>query len=161
MTQRSRSQINIDNVKIFATPRKLIRSLQDPSDDNSNISDRHNRRYGSPSSQFERTPTSKYEQNGVCVNYRINEDNKSLIGTDEAHGSYESVSSTEDVLAETNLHGSPRIADKSKLQPDITGGHRQNWKFISIMFAMLFILVSTISAFFLTGKDDGHHLVPT
>ncbi|CAI9778847.1 unnamed protein product [Fraxinus pennsylvanica] len=65
--QKTRSHINIEGVKIFSTPRKLTRSLQDPDGMISDFSERQTRRFGSPfSSKFEWTPTSRHEQNDLA-----------------------------------------------------------------------------------------------
>ncbi|XAR68662.1 hypothetical protein NMG60_11003865 [Bertholletia excelsa] len=77
--QQSRSWINVDSVKIFATPRKLIRSLQDPNDDIADFSGKQTRSFRSPcSSKLEWSPTSKYEQNDCTpnMNFVVEKDEK-------------------------------------------------------------------------------------
>ncbi|KAJ6422639.1 hypothetical protein OIU84_027580 [Salix udensis] len=63
--QRSRSRINVDNVSIFTTPRKLVHALQDPDDLNSDFSEKQHQRFGSPCScKFDYRSTPRIKQNG-------------------------------------------------------------------------------------------------
>ncbi|XP_021738263.1 TORTIFOLIA1-like protein 2 [Chenopodium quinoa] len=103
--QRTRSQINLDYVKIFTTPRKLVRSLQD-NDENSDYYGDQSRRQRSPcSANCEWSPVVKYNQSS-CLNKNRPQDGTGNI-TDEcedhqSHSISESVSSTQDVLAMAN-----------------------------------------------------------
>ncbi|KAK4405013.1 protein SINE1 [Sesamum angolense] len=86
--QRSNSHINVDDVKIFTTPRKLIRSLQDLDDSGSGYS----------------MQTSKKD-----MDHESNRDKKSSSGGDLFHGSSESVSSTEDVFTNKDVQLLPEV----------------------------------------------------
>lgn len=155
--QRSRSHINVQNVKIFTTPRKLIHSLQDP-DGDPDISDKENRRYRSPSRQCEHTPTSKYIQNGFC-----NGNAKSSMGSEELYGSSESVSSTNE-LALANQETSPVTVIKCEMGTHATYDQKKGyWNSNSNRLILLFLLFAIACCFLWIGDDGkgGYNLVPT
>ncbi|XP_027177414.1 protein SINE1 [Coffea eugenioides] len=155
--QRSRSLINVDSVKIFATPRKLIHSLQDQNEESSD-SDKPNRRFRSPSSQYEMTPTSKYKQNGVhqMRGLEINGKGKSPTGSEALRGSSESVSSTQDIPAEDTTKPSP------KLELPRVDGLKGYWKPTRNTLGILFVIFATILCFMLIDdQGEGYNLVPT
>ncbi|KHG01527.1 Transposase [Gossypium arboreum] len=110
--QRSRSRINVET--LFTTPRKLIHSLQDPNELNSDYSEKQFRRFRSPCSEkFGGSPTTNRNsfRRGI-----INEvKRKARSYTDgEDHGVSESVSSTDDSPAELDVLGSTDAAPKNK-----------------------------------------------
>ncbi|KAL3534087.1 hypothetical protein ACH5RR_002548 [Cinchona calisaya] len=156
--QRSRSLINVDNIKIFATPRKLIRSLQDTNEESSD-SDKSNTRFRSAPSQYEMTPTSKYEQNGVqrVRNLEINGNGKSPTGSEVLRGSSESMSSTENIPIEANMQPS------QKKECPRVDGWKFYWKSTRNMFSILLLVIfSSILCFMLTDdQGEGHNLIPT
>ncbi|WOG91676.1 hypothetical protein DCAR_0310926 [Daucus carota subsp. sativus] len=107
--QRSR-HMNVDDIKIFTTPRKLIYSLQDESSGNSNISEKQSRRYKSPcKSRYESSlskceetsflnhPASMYDQYGFPrdVKYKTKREENVFLTGEDFYGSSKSVSSSE------------------------------------------------------------------
>ncbi|PPD85686.1 hypothetical protein GOBAR_DD17378 [Gossypium barbadense] len=110
--QRSRSRINVET--LFTTPRKLIHSLQDPNELNSDYSEKQFRRFRSPCSEkFGGSPTTN---RNTFRRGMINEvKRKARSYTDgEDHGVSESVSSTDDSPAELDVPGSTDAAPKNK-----------------------------------------------
>ncbi|KAJ7976370.1 ARM repeat superfamily protein [Quillaja saponaria] len=100
---RSRSRVNVDNIMIFKTPRKLIHSLQDLTEVNSDCSEKKPRRFRSlSSSNIEWSPASKYDQNGFShgVSCDCKENESLYAGGEQFQGGPESVSSTDDVPAD-------------------------------------------------------------
>ncbi|KAK4413107.1 protein SINE1 [Sesamum alatum] len=165
--QRSNSHINVDDVKIFTTPRKLIRSLQDLDDSGSGFSMKHARRFRSPKmSAFAWTPTSMREQNGLSqdMDHESKRDKKSSSGGDLFHGSSESVSSTEDVFTNKNVQLSPEVVQcikPSQLQRvDVRKNHSNSSRaIVSGLFVVLVAVFLCLLA--LGGQDDYDILVPT
>ena len=160
--QRSRSQINVDNINIFSTPRKLIRSLQDPNDETPDFSEKQTRMFRSPSSsKFEWSPTSKYNQNGHSpnTNYELKKDEKLSDDSGQFQGRSESVSSTEDVPVNADL----QVPPGSKLEPKSLGIQKNNRKSafgaVSGLFVLLFALLVCLLR--IDDQGDGYNLVPT
>ncbi|XP_057507334.1 protein SINE1-like [Actinidia eriantha] len=160
--QRSRSQINVDNIKIFSTPRKLIRSLQDPNDETPDFSEKQTRMFRSPSSsKFEWSPASKYDQNGHSpnTNYELKKDEKLSDDREQFQGGSESVSSTEDIPINADLQMPPG----SKIEPKSLGIQKNNRKsafgvvsgLVVLLFALLICLLR------IDDQGDGYNLVPT
>ncbi|KAH9607537.1 hypothetical protein KSS87_017467 [Heliosperma pusillum] len=140
--QRTSSQLNVDNIKIYTTPRKLLRSLQDD-DENSdyfNFEDQVRQH---------RSPVTKYSE---CDSF--NQD-----GLKHSSDS-ESVSSTKDLtvrhVPNNNLQGNENHS--------LEAVKNSQWK-ISKMFIFLFMLLVLAVAFGLVlwsgGQDRNHTLVPT
>ncbi|XP_057485647.1 LOW QUALITY PROTEIN: protein SINE1-like [Actinidia eriantha] len=160
--QRSRSQINVDNIKIFSTPRKLIRSLQDPNDDTPDFSEKQTRMIRSPSSsKFEWSPASKYNQNGHSPNtsYELKKDEKLSDDSGQFQGGSESVSSTEDIPINSDL----QVPPGSKLEPKSLSIRKHNRKSafgaVSGLFVLLFALLVCLLR--IDDQGDGYNLVPT
>ncbi|XP_059647313.1 protein SINE1 [Cornus florida] len=162
--QRSRSQINIDNVKIFTTPRKLIHSLQEASDSGSNFSVKQTRRCRSPySSDFEWSPMSKYNQNASShdMNHEIKKDVNLSGGGTQLHGGSESVSSTEDLPSDADLQVSrdeiPEI--KSEASFDVQRKHRKST--LSVLSGFLLVLFAVFICLLRIDDHGEGYLVPT
>ncbi|GFZ03711.1 ARM repeat superfamily protein [Actinidia rufa] len=160
--QRSRSQINVDNINIFSTPRKLIRSLQDPNDETPDFSEKQTRMFRSPSSsKFEWSPASKYNQNGHSpnTNYELKKDEKLSDDSGQFQGRSESVSSTEDIPVNADL----QVPPGSKLEPKSLGIRKNNRKSafgaVSGLFVLLFALLVCLLR--IDDQGDGYNLVPT
>ncbi|KAL3631612.1 hypothetical protein CASFOL_024596 [Castilleja foliolosa] len=144
--QRSNSYINVDDVKIFTTPRKLIRSLQDVDDFDSEFSEKQYRRYRSPVvSPF----TSMREQN--------NPSQGKLFPGDEHHGRSESVSSTEDVIVSTEvLTGNEGQTQRVHVLKNNHSSAR------SVVYGLFVIVFGVIFCLLAIGdQDDLNILVPT
>ncbi|CAK9145899.1 unnamed protein product [Ilex paraguariensis] len=163
--QRSRSHINVDNVKIFTTPRKLIRSLQEP--DDMGFFDNQSRRFRSPSSsKFEWSPASKYDQNGLSheADHEIKGDENLSSGGEQFHGSLESVSSsTEDVPVDADLQVYPKEVPGSKTESQgicVQKVHRKSTvNIVCGLLAMLFVVFGCL--LWIDDQDEGYNLVPT
>lgn len=166
MLQRSRTQINVDNIRICKTPRKLICSLQDPNNGNSDFSAKQARRFKSlSSSNIEWTPTSKYDQNGFShvVNYNDKE-NGGLYATGEQFlGNPESVSSTDDVLTDTDLQASHEAVPEFKTGTQKSGIRKARQKTAMKFICGLFFVLLAVFTTLLWNKDqdEGYYLVPT
>ncbi|CAI0384012.1 unnamed protein product [Linum tenue] len=99
--QMSRSHLNVDNINMFTSPRKLIRSLQDV---DSESYSRQSRSFKSHCScQYENRPTSKLNQNGFLRHngYASAENGESHAG---GEGMYQDVVAT----SKLNQNGFPR-----------------------------------------------------
>ncbi|KAM7530220.1 hypothetical protein LguiB_033630 [Lonicera macranthoides] len=155
--QRSRSHINVDNVKIFSSPRKLIRSLQE-NDANSNFSENQSPRF--------RSPTSKYDQNGLSNNrsYKLRREDNPSINDEQFHGSSESVSSTEDIPPKADLEMLPKVVLGSTSESQSIDVRKDFSKSNFSLFCGLFIVIlAVIVCVFLIDvhQDEGYNLVPT
>ncbi|XP_076923079.1 protein SINE1-like [Bidens hawaiensis] len=148
--QRSRSYVNVNNTDLFATPKKLVKSLQVS---NSDCSETQTRRFRSPpSSKFNWSPNSSYDQNGFNESF-TNEDQ-------QINNISESVSSTEDILMNgtSNLQLSqeqpvPETKVKSKLQI---------LPAVSIASALFVLFIAVVCYLWMRDLDDGYNnLVPT
>ncbi|KAL2535172.1 ARM repeat superfamily protein [Abeliophyllum distichum] len=164
--QRSQSHINIDSVKIFTTPRKLIRSLQDPNGVISDFPERQTRRFGSPlSSKFEWTPTSKHEQNGLAQVMHCNierGENFSFSG-EQFHFQSESVSSTGDMLPDADLQVSPEVVCGNQNESHSANIQKGNIKSGRSIVGCLLLVLFAIFLFLLgfDNQDNSYVLVPT
>lgn len=164
--QRLRSQINVDNVNIYTTPRKLVHSLQD-----SNFSEKQNRRLRSPSpSKYEWSPSVNYGQSGFShdMNYEVGENGNlsSGGGGDQSQGDSESVSSTEDVPTEANVQVSHEVIPGDTIDTQGVGmvGMKKAGEKISfkLVYGLIFLLFATlVSLLWVDTQDGGYNLVPT
>lgn len=138
VSQRSNSHINIDDVKIFTTPRKLIRSLQDLDDNEIGSSEKHPRRLRSPVvSKLAWSPVSMHGENN----------------TEELHGNSESVSSTEEV---SNLAEVVAPIDKPQVKK-----HQNSAKLVVFCSLFVGLLAVFLFLFVIGGQDDHYVIVPT
>ncbi|XP_010257705.1 PREDICTED: uncharacterized protein LOC104597698 [Nelumbo nucifera] len=163
--QRSRSQLNIDD--IFTTPRKLIHSLQDPNDVDSDFLEQQPRMFKSlASNQLGRSPASNFVGNGIsCKLDSDNEGDKQSIETGEnVQVGSESVSSNSDVPSD----GDPGISnegvpkDKTEVQCENIK-KRGLGKLVRNVFYVFFVLLAIImSAMRIDNQDqEDFNLVPT
>ncbi|GLT90429.1 hypothetical protein SLE2022_083620 [Rubroshorea leprosula] len=161
--QRSRCHINVDDVNVVRTPRKLIHSLQDPNSVNSDFSEKQTRRFRSPSSgRFRSHPSQR--QNGFQHDLMHEFNGKESLCNDGEHyeGVSESVSSTNDSPADGDLQVSHEVVPiRTEILKSINEVSR--WKKGSKMLLMLFsiLLVVHIALICSDGWDEGDHLVPT
>ncbi|KNA07878.1 hypothetical protein SOVF_167810 [Spinacia oleracea] len=159
--QKTRSQINLDSVKIFTTPRKLVRSLQDD-DENSVYFDNQSRRQYS--AKYEWSPVIKYNQDG-CLNKHMPQDGTGYV-TDgcenpQCDSNSESVSSTEDVLGIANGDVSLKMfhKDQSTTEKIVKISGRKISTLLS--FILLVLSVGFASVLFLGEQDEILNMVPT
>ncbi|KAK7396165.1 hypothetical protein VNO78_16976 [Psophocarpus tetragonolobus] len=157
---RSRTQANVDNIKIFETPRKLILSLQDSSDVTTSSSAKQNRRFRSLSSgNVEWSPVSKYDQNGSADDVKWDEEVIESCAEVEVQAGSESVSSTDDL---------PVDGDK-QMPTEVVPGNRndtptalQKTKYKLVCGLSFVVLVVATPLLWINSQDEGHHyLVPT
>ncbi|KVI08411.1 protein SINE1-like [Cynara cardunculus var. scolymus] len=131
--QKSRSYINLDNIKIFTTPRKLVKSLQAP---NSDLSEKQSQRFEIPSSsKFDSNPTSNQDESGISSDRQ----------DEQYRSTSESMSSTEELCQE--------LVPETKAKP----------RFFALrILSGLIVLFSVIVCFLLVGiPDEDYNLVPT
>lgn len=162
--QRPHSQLNIDDIKIFTTPRKLIHSLQDRNDTNFDFAEKQIRRCRSPALNKSRwSPTRTFEGNGLCYELKCDvEDNKNLPETGaQAQVDSESISSTDSI---------PAVADKEvshEVSPEDKTGvqNRRSSSFkkvaLNLVCGLFFILLAIMSAIWAANQDKGSNLTPT
>lgn len=159
--QRSRSHVNADN--IFTTPRKLIRSLQDPYDVDSDFSEKQIRRFRSPSSGIIRSTTPSPRQNGFQHNMMQNGNESVCNGSEHCEATSESIASTDDATADGQMQEPnctiPMIRTKNQKSSIRTSHWKKGSKLLLILFSI--ILVVFIALIFRDGWDEGDHLVPT
>ncbi|XP_057547230.1 protein SINE1-like [Amaranthus tricolor] len=168
--QRTRSQIDVDNIKIFSTPRKLVSSLQD-FDENSNYIVNQSRRQRSPcSATYDWIPSANYNQNG-CQRSPVDVSSNISNGFEDhcCDSTSPSISSTEDALAIANGDISPnmllgeqcesgKIVKTSKTMISSTSGRK-----ITALVMLFVLLVSVGFSFVLLfcEQDENRRLVPT
>ncbi|CAA0827849.1 ARM repeat superfamily protein [Striga hermonthica] len=152
--QRLSSHINVDDVKIFTTPRKLIRSLQDLEDSDSTFSKGQDLR-------FRRTLASLHEQNGPFRDInRVNGGDR-FFPQNKLHSRSESVSSTENVSGDKNLISATEVVPVNKARSE-----RVHTRMISARNIIVYVLFAVLSALLLCllligDQDNRDILVPT
>ncbi|XP_050209980.1 protein SINE1 [Mercurialis annua] len=164
--QRSRSHLNADNISIFTTPRRLIRSLQEPNDVDSDFSEKESRRFRSPCSRnFIYSPNMKFNRNGFQHNAGCEdeENRNSYAGGEQFQDTSESVSSTDDIPVNAHVQVSPEISNGNKDAALRFCSGKNRWKnsyrlIIGFFFALLVIFSSLL---WIDGQDQGRYLVPT
>ncbi|KAL1550077.1 protein SINE1-like isoform X1 [Salvia divinorum] len=144
--QQSKAHIKVDDVKIFSTPRRLIRSLQDRDNFDVGLSEKQRRRFRSPM-----RPVSLLGQLGLPNGMDCDKKDELASGDELFHASAESVSSTEDV---------PTLAEMIPVdKPQVKKHHNSARKVVFALFVGLF----AVFVFLLViGDQDNHHvMVPT
>lgn len=165
--QRSRTQISVDNIEIFTTPRKLIHSLQDSNDMNLDCSEKQNRRLRSLSyGNIDWSRTSKYDQN--CFSDQVKCDcgvNESLCADVEFQGSSESVSSTNDLPGDADVKTPSKMVPENgnamQLQNHHMGKTLQKTTFKLVCGLSFTLLAIATPLIWINNQDEGHYLVPT
>ncbi|KAL3834928.1 hypothetical protein ACJIZ3_009664 [Penstemon smallii] len=156
--QRSNSRINVDDVRIYTTPRKLIRSLQNSDDVNSGFSVKQIKRYESPTpSTYLVTPTMRHQVNGLSQDMNCDKDRDENMSFDgeQFHCTSESISSTEDVFTDKDLRSSPlEVIHENKFR--IRKNHQ------SYIVCVLFVILAVIFCLMeIRDQNDLYVLVPT
>ncbi|KAG8371793.1 hypothetical protein BUALT_Bualt12G0000100 [Buddleja alternifolia] len=157
------SHITADDVKIFTTPRKLIRSLQDLDDFNSGFSKKQSRKFKSPVvSTFTWKPTTR-GQNGSEDKKRENDRDKDLSsGREQLHFSSESVSSTEDVSADKDVRPSLEVVPGNKPRLQSVNVQKKHHNFARNIVCALPVLFAVFIGLLVIGdQDEKRILVPT
>ncbi|CAA0821860.1 Unknown protein, partial [Striga hermonthica] len=142
----SNSHINVDDVKTFTTPRKLIHSLQvqDLQDFDSNFSTKQVKKFRSPT-----TRSAFYDQSHLCREMNRENGGGRLFSEEEHHGQSESVSSTGDEVVPKNK---PRL---EKVYCHISAR--------SIIYSLFAVLLALLLCLLAIGNQDDQDniLVPT
>ncbi|GAV72689.1 hypothetical protein CFOL_v3_35906 [Cephalotus follicularis] len=160
--QRSFSPVNDGN--IFTTPRKLIHSLQEPNDVNSDFSEKQTRRFRSPASRnFERSPSPS--QNGFSceVAYEVEGNGNLYDGDEQFQGVSESVSSTDDTPADADVQMSREVVPASRTTTQKFCIEKTRKTTASkLVLCLLFTVLAVVTSFlWIGGQDEVYHLVPT
>ncbi|KAF5749179.1 ARM repeat superfamily protein [Tripterygium wilfordii] len=162
--QRSRSRVNFDDSNLFTTPRKLIHSLQDPGDMNSDFSEKQTSRFRSPSSsKYKDSPS--FHQNGFLhdENCKVRENGNICAGDEQLESVSESVSSSDNACVEGDVQDS-REAPENKSETERTSIEKAqlNWKpSAGWVFGLLFVLLAVFCFAWMHGQDEPRHFVPT
>ncbi|CAJ2637379.1 unnamed protein product [Trifolium pratense] len=166
-TSPLRSRTHFDSIQIFDTPKRLIRSLQDPSDDSSVCSEKPIRRFRSLSSgHIDWSPSaySKYDQNGISnhVKYHTGE-NASSCGDVQYQDGSESVSSTDDLLGDANTQRPSKEVPESNKVPQIVRTEKplQKTKRRFVCGLSFVILAMATPLIWINSQEEAHFLVPT
>ncbi|CAN1331822.1 Protein SINE1 [Linum perenne] len=143
--QRSLTHLNVDNMSLFTSPRKLIRSLQDSNGLDSDLKEKHMTLFRSPCTcNYNNTPTSKLNQN-----------------VSESGSSIAEVASNEVEVA-ADMKPNVAVAEKkSNMQSE--GLQRQYWKSSArLLVAFVLAMLSGFASLILfDGSEQGQFLPPT
>ncbi|KAI6697057.1 hypothetical protein NL676_017176 [Syzygium grande] len=144
-------------IKSFNTTRKLIHSLQDPSDVDSDMIPKSLGRFRSPcSSVDEWSPVRNFDQGGLIDDYHdAKEKENSNDGAEQFQGGFESLSSADNVAA-----GQENSAPSAMTPQDVTrkAGKRMAFKLICSILTVL--LAISCSLQYIDDREY-RHLVPT
>ncbi|XP_038725158.1 protein SINE1-like [Tripterygium wilfordii] len=162
--QRSRSRVNVDDINIFTTPRKLIHSLQDPADTNLDFSEKQTSRFRRPSSRkYKHSP--RFHQNGFSrdENSKVRENGNIYASGEQLESVSESVSSSHNACVEGNVQVSHEATEnKSETQRISIEEAWLNWKpSAGWVSSLLFVLLAVFCLTWMFGQDEPHHFVPT
>ncbi|XP_058105868.1 protein SINE1-like [Magnolia sinica] len=180
--QRSQSQLNADDIRIFTTPRKLIRSLQDPDDVSSDFFEKQAEKIRSPAScEVGWEPTREMngsdgspdslnyvvrgKQNCERVQSNLSWKNKATDAEPELDG-FESVSSTGDVDPDAkNCKELYEARGRENNGMRTVGPKRTSFRkaaALSLVCGLTLILPAIIlSTMWLDNHDEYFNLVPT
>ncbi|KAK9017154.1 hypothetical protein V6N11_079637 [Hibiscus sabdariffa] len=168
--RRSRSRINVDD--LFTTPRRLIRSLQDPNDLNSDHSGKQYRRFRSPCSEnFGSSPTTNHNSYRRGTNKDV-EGKVRSYSDGENQGDSESVSSTDDSPAELDVQGTNGAVLMNKKENLEFQSKNETLEFRSekvrkktafkMFFGLFLIIIVALTSFLWTEvEDESFYMVPT
>ncbi|KAG6429066.1 hypothetical protein SASPL_107105 [Salvia splendens] len=143
---QSKAHIKVDDVKIFSTPRRLIRSLQDLDNSDVGLSEKQPRRFRSPM-----RPVSLLGQLGLPNGMDCENKDELASGDEQFLANAESVSSTEDV---------PNLAEMIPVDKPQVKKHHNSAK--KVVFAFFVGLFAVLVFLLVIGDQDNHHvMVPT
>ncbi|XP_043692632.1 protein SINE1-like isoform X3 [Telopea speciosissima] len=161
--QRPHSQLNIDDIKIFTTPRKLICSLQDPNDVRSESSEKQTQRFRSPALKHSQWIPARKEGKGLSYDLKYDVEGAKSISKngEQTHIGSESVSSTGDVLTNTE-----QVPDEVSIEDKAGVRSHKNRSFkmvaLNLICCLFFILLAiSISVTWTDSLEEGSNLVPT
>ncbi|GAA0142568.1 RNA splicing factor [Lithospermum erythrorhizon] len=155
--QKSR---DFDNVRIFTTPRKLMRSLQEPHDSTSRKSEKQTRSHRSPSSRkLDWSPTFKHEKTCHCSHLCTKDyDDGRSTDDEQFQTSTESVCSTEDICINPQIV--PETISAHVTKPRIIQAGSWTTRTLLLGTVMVFFAVM-IFLFHIDDQEVGCNLVPT
>ncbi|MCL7026973.1 hypothetical protein MKW94_029490 [Papaver nudicaule] len=159
--QRGFDQCNVDDIRIFTTPRKLIRSLQDPIDSNSDCS-------SAKPVRRTRTPAASKSGRSPARTLNANSMNDEPNGFEnvqpckQSPDRSESVSSTCEVVAEDNNEVSNGVTPECITVAQSVSPKRRSFTkvILKFSFAVLFFLIAIMLSTMLSN-DQERYLVPT
>ncbi|XVF31237.1 hypothetical protein REPUB_Repub16aG0128100 [Reevesia pubescens] len=160
--QRSRSRINVDN--LFTTLRKLIHSLQDPNDSNSDYSQKQSRRFRSPCSEkFGWSPTTNHNNFQRGMIYEVKGNGHMYTDGEEFHGASESVSSTDDSPVDVDVQGSHEAIPMNKTESqEFRNDKAQKKTAFKMFFGLFLVIVAVLTSLLWTEvQDESLYVVPT
>ncbi|KAI6697060.1 hypothetical protein NL676_017179 [Syzygium grande] len=144
-------------IKSFNTTRKLIHSLQDPSDVDSDMIPKSLGRFRSPcSSVDEWSPVRNFDQGGLIDDpHDAKEKENSNDGAEQFQGGFESLSSADNVAA-----GQENLAPSAMTPQDVTrkAGKRMAFKLICSILTVLLAISCSLQYI---DDHEYRHLVPT
>ncbi|KAK8941354.1 hypothetical protein KSP39_PZI010090 [Platanthera zijinensis] len=150
--QKSRQQLGFDDIKIFTTPRKLMRSLQNRNDDKKEVS--------SPvpcRSQREPAEDSDFPDSDISTVSK----NTSISDTEHVRQSIESVSSTADPIEDEGIEdiSISAAADLDRVQMEMVWHKKAFFVFVC---GLGMVLLASIMSIMRDGDDViSYGLVPT
>ncbi|KAK4793291.1 hypothetical protein SAY86_023726 [Trapa natans] len=165
--QIQHSQINVDNIRIFTSPRKLLHSLQDPSVTSSGSSEKSLGGFRIPSSSIsDWSPLSKYDENGSL--YDTTDENKEMGSSNNGGIRHvpeqtESMSLTEDCLPREENHKIAKTDENAFDMAEVfiskNTAERLSVRLVCSFFVLVFAFIASLM--WIDGHHDGSHLVPT
>lgn len=176
--QKTQPRLNIDDITIFKTPRKLICSLQDSDEVNIGLSEKQTRKISSLTSpEVGWSPRRQLNENGLSQ-YPNQEDEckrslqsgsevcqeSNVVDAEPETDGYESVSSTGDDPVVANGETSNEVGSIVKNAIDKAILRRQSFKkaALSLVFGVSLILpVAFFSTMLVDNQEDYFNLVPT
>lgn len=172
------SQYNMDDIRIFTTPRKLIRALQDSDELNTKLSEKQTRKIASPTSdEVGWSPRRQLDENGLCQypNHEV-ECERNLQRGSEMHCE----NNISDATFEPNGHEFVSLTGKGPMISHHKASHEANHEekneirsvslkrrsfkkaAISLVFGVSLILPAVIfSAMWVDDQEKYFNLVPT
>ncbi|CAM8889004.1 unnamed protein product [Rhodiola kirilowii] len=159
-----RSLINVDDFKIYSTPRKLMHSLQDPEDINPEIFQKQFRKFRSPCSNCNLSPPTAYNQKGS--HFSNEEAPYSYAESEEFQIGYESLSSLDNNIRPSNnkIHVPQDLiidCNSECHKPNSTKAFHQGTYRLFLCFLFLVLTVGT-SFILIDDQEEGNAaLVPT
>ena len=157
MLQRSRTQLPIDDINIFTMPRKLVRSLQTSTDDNSpGIEKQDVGINASPTSSEVKCYSSVVEREKNRDKKISHVENGSVIDDTE------SVSSTNDLPEGSAQEVSEECEVRTRVQKEIVKKTRYGKAAESFVLGLLFIFLPIVFSALRIDSDEGFcDVVPT
>ncbi|XP_004299912.1 PREDICTED: uncharacterized protein LOC101302266 [Fragaria vesca subsp. vesca] len=162
---RSRTPIDVDNI-ILKTPRRLVHSLQDPNNVNSDFSEKQTRRFRSLSLSEDCSPNGRYNGYSHDATYDCNGSFCDGGGV-QFQGGPESVSSTDGIPKEGDLHMfqdavleiKSEIQDSSIIRKPLRKAAAKFFCGLSFAVLAVIVLLALITA---QGPSyESYYLVPT